>query len=427
MLNQRIEVPDKFIPLFEPARYKGAHGGRGSGKSWFYALMVVLRMAKAPTRVVCLREVQNSIKDSVKQLIEDTIEKLGLSHIFTMTDQEIRCQNGSVCIFRGLQSHTASSIKSLEGYDIGWVEEAQTITQRSLDLLTPTFRKEGAEIWFSWNPVSRLDPIDKLLRRYTPEDSIIIEANWQDNPWFPEGLMRDMERDRATDPEKAAHIWDGEYAAVTGGAYYAALISDARKAGRITTVPYDPALPAYTAWDLGIGDSMVLMVWQQIREEIRIIDCYENSSQPLPHYVKWLEAKGYKGEDFVPHDAKVRDLGTGRTRVETLIGLGRKPRLIANHKIDDGINAVRELLPIMWFDAIKCENALECLMQYREDYDEKLLTLKSRPLHDWTSHTADAMRYLAMAYKELKPDEKPKEKGHRMPTFDELRDGARNK
>lgn len=363
-------------------------------------------MLAAPTRVVCLREVQNSIKDSVKQLIEDMIERAGKDWFFTVTDQEIRGANGSICIFRGLQNHTAASIKSLEGFDIAWVEEAQTISQRSLDLLTPTLRKEGSELWFSWNPVSRLDPIDKLLRKAPPEGAIVVEASWRDNPWFPEGLHKDMERDREIDPEKAAHIWDGEYAAVTGGAYYAATIADLRRAGHICKVEPDPELPVYTSWDLGIGDSMALFLWQQVGNEIRVFDHYENHSQPLPHYVKWLEAQGHEyADDWVPHDAKVRELGTGLTRVETLKRLGRSPRVVPDHRVDDGINAVRELLPRMWFDKDRCEYALECLMQYREDYDEKLLTLKSRPVHDWTSHTADAARYMAMAYREMKPVE----------------------
>jgi phage terminase large subunit len=391
--------------------------------------MVVLNMAEKETRVVCLREVQKSIKDSVKQLIEDTIENLGWAELFTTTEQEIRGPHGSVCIFRGLQNHTAASIKSLEGFNIAWVEEAQTITQRSLDLLTPTIRAEGSELWFSWNPTSRLDPIDKMLRRYKPDNSMVLEANWRDNPYFPDSLRGDMVRDREQDPEKAAHIWDGEYAAVTGGAYYAALIADSRRAGRITSVKHDPELPVHTAWDLGIGDSMVLFLWQQVGEEIRVIDHYENHSQPIPHYVKWLEAKGYDyGVDWVPHDAKVRSLATGLTRVETMQKLGRNPRLVPNHKIPDGINALRELLPQIWFDADKCEYALECLMQYREDYDEKLLTLKSRPLHDWTSHTADAARYMAIAYREQKPEPEPEDEvmAVKPTTFNDLLKMQRN-
>lgn len=421
-----IIVPKVFRPLLKPARYKGAWGGRGSGKSWFFALMTVLALMEG-RRIACVREVQNSIKDSVKQLLEDTIDRIGARHLFVSTEQEIRGPNDGLAIFKGLQNHTAASIKSLEGFG-AWVEEAQTISQRSLDLLAPTIRGEGCELWFTWNPVSRLDPIDKMLRRYTPDDAIVIEANWRDNKFFPEALRKDMERDREIDPEKAAHVWDGEYASVTGGAYYAALISDARKAGRISKVDYDPDLPVWTAWDLGIGDSLSIILFQVVADQMRIIDHYENQSQPLPHYVSWLDAQPYKGnyaDDWLPHDARVRELGTGKTRVETLKRLGRKPRIVPSHRVDDGINAVREMLPKMWFDADKCEYLLECLMQYREDYDEKLLTLKSRPVHDWTSHSADATRYACMAYRELRPEPKPAEPKFDMslstpPTLNEL-------
>ena len=403
-LNLKIDFPEVFSPLIKPARYKGAWGGRGSGKSWFFGLMTVIALLEGK-RVVCLREVQNSIKDSVKQLIEDVIERHGLESLFDITEQEIRGPRGSTCIFRGLHNSTSASIKSLEGVQVAWLEEAQTISQRSLDLLTPTIRAEGSELWFSWNPVSRLDPIDKLLRRYQPKDSTVIEANWQDNKFFPKSLKADMERDRSQDPEKAVHIWDGEYASVTGGAYYAALISEIRKAGHITKVEYDPDLPVYSAWDLGIGDSLAIVLWQQVAKEIRFINAYENHSQPLPHYVKWLESLPYKVDvDWLPQDARVRELGTGLTRVEVLRRKKRNVRIVPTHKVDDGINAVRELLPHMYFDVDKCEYLLECLMQYREDYDERLLTLKSKPLHDWTSHSADAIRYASISYKQIKPD-----------------------
>jgi hypothetical protein len=191
---------------------------------------------------------------------------------------------------------------------------------------------------------------------------------------------------------------------VTGGAYYASLIADARKAKRITKVEYDPDLPVSSAWDLGIGDSLAIVLWQQVGNEIRVINHYENHSLPLPHYVEWLKALPYPVDiDWLPHDARVRELGTGLTRVEVLKRKKRNVRIVALHKVDDGINAVRELLPIMYFDSDKCEYLLECLMQYREDYDERLLTLKSRPLHDWTSHSSDAIRYMCMAYKEDRP------------------------
>lgn len=211
-LDQQIEFPDYFADFFKPARFKGLHGGRGSAKSHCFAGLAVLRCAEVPGfRLVCVREVQRSIADSVKQLIEDKIDGYGLTGFFEITESEIRGLNGSKIIFRGMQNHTAASIKSLEGFDVAWVEEAQTISAKSLELLTPTIRKSGSEIWASWNPENPDDPIDVLLRKDPPESAIVKSVNWNDNPWFPPELSGDMERDRKRDPDKYAHVWGGEY------------------------------------------------------------------------------------------------------------------------------------------------------------------------------------------------------------------------
>lgn len=207
-----LDVPAVFEPLLQPARYLGAYGGRGSGKSHFFAGLAVAKMATQDGfRIVCVREVQVSIKDSVKQLIEDKIAQLGLTAFFTITDQEIRGRNGSLCIFRGLQNHTAASIKSLENFSVAWIEEAQTISQMSLDLLTPTIRKDGSQIWASWNPVSETDPIDAMFRADDRNNSVVVMANWNDNPYFPEALRDDMDRDRDRNPDKYQHVWCGKY------------------------------------------------------------------------------------------------------------------------------------------------------------------------------------------------------------------------
>ena len=207
-----IWVPPVFEPLFKAgSRYYGAHGGRGSGKSHAFATKAVVYGFVRPFRLVCVREVQRSIADSVKRLIEDKIAEFELDAHYTITDHEIRGRNGSLFIFRGLQNHTAASIKSLEGFDAAWVEEAQTISQKSLDLLIPTIRKAGSELWFSWNPENEDDPVDVLLRTDPPENATVVEANWNDNPHFPEELRSDMERDKDRDPDKYAHVWGGEY------------------------------------------------------------------------------------------------------------------------------------------------------------------------------------------------------------------------
>jgi phage terminase large subunit len=206
----RIPVMPVFLPLLEPARFKGVHGGRGSGKSWFFAGEAIEALLDGKN-VLCIREVQNSIADSVKRLIEARIEEFGLEDYFEITEKEIRCpSSGAYAIFRGMQNHTAASVKSLEDFHVGWWEEAQTASQRSLDLLIPTIRANGSELWFSWNPDDEAAPIE-FLRKDPPDNAVVIQANWSDNLRFPEVLRADMERDRKRDPDKYAHVWEGQY------------------------------------------------------------------------------------------------------------------------------------------------------------------------------------------------------------------------
>ena len=210
-----IPVARAFVPFLAPARFKGSWGGRGSGKSYFWAGQAIEALLDG-RNVLCIREVQNSIADSVKRLIEARIEEFGLSAYFEITEKEIRCPRaGSVAIFRGMQNHTAASIKSLEGFDVAWWEEAQTASQVSLDLLIPTIRSDGSELWFSWNPNDESDPVDQFLRIDPPEGAVVCCVNWSDNPWFPASLRADMERDRARQPDKYLHVWEGRYKALS--------------------------------------------------------------------------------------------------------------------------------------------------------------------------------------------------------------------
>jgi phage terminase large subunit len=206
-----VEYPEAFAPLLEPARYKGAHGGRGSAKSHSFAGLAIDRSIDERLDIVCIREVQRTLNQSVKKLLEAKIAAFGVPG-FDVTEREIRSPLGGRIIFEGMQNHTADSIKSLEGYDVAWVEEAQSLSQRSLDLLRPTIRKEKSELWFSWNPNLPTDPVDALLRGDTPpHDAIVVQMNYRDNPWLPDVLKKELEYDRARDPDKFAHIWLGEY------------------------------------------------------------------------------------------------------------------------------------------------------------------------------------------------------------------------
>ena len=210
-------------------------------------------------------------------------------------------------------------------------------------------------------------------------------------------------------PEQYAQEFECSFEAAIMGAYYGREMAEAEMAGRITAVTYEPKLDVHTAWDLGMGDSTSIWFWQIAGGEIRVIDHYEAHGQALPHYAAVLASKPYRyGWDYVPHDARVRELGTGRTRVETLRSLGRKPRLVPGHEVMDGINAARLTIPRCWFDADACRDGLEALRQYRADFDDKTRVFRDKPKHDWTSHTADAFRYLAMAWREgRKPAPEP--------------------
>lgn len=208
----QIETAEIYAPLLQPSRYKGAYGGRGSAKSHFFASLLIEDCIREKIDAVCLREVQKSLKFSVKKLLEHKIQSMNAGLYFEVQNEQIKSKNGGVIIFQGMQDHTSDSIKSLEGFKRAWFEEAQSASQRSLDLLRPTIRAPGSELWFSWNPRFSTDPIDVLLRgENPPPGSVVIEANYTDNPWFPKELAEEMEYDKRRDPDKYAHIWLGQY------------------------------------------------------------------------------------------------------------------------------------------------------------------------------------------------------------------------
>ena len=350
---------------------------------------------------MCIREVQKSIRDSVYRLICDKIEQQGASQYFEITDTEIRGFNGSLFIFRGMKDQNADAIKSLEGFDVAWCEEAQTMSERSLDLLLPTIRKPGSEVWFSYNPRYETDPVDVTFRQTARGDTLLIRVGYEDNPWFPDELRAQIEHDRLTSPEKAAHVWDGEYEALKVGAYYAHQIVELERDGQITEVPHDPSLAVHTAWDLGVGDSTAIWFYQQNGVVPRIIDFYEADGQGAPHYAEMLQsghrAKYRYGKHYFPHDVGSREWGTGRSRIEVLRGLGIEPTHVPKLSVDDGINAVRVMLPMCLFDAKRCKPGLQALKAYRADWDENRRILKPVAVHDWSSHASDALRYMAVS------------------------------
>lgn len=425
-----VDVPRKLAPLLRPARYKAAHGGRGGAKSHFYAEQLILRCYAQKTRAVCIREVQNSIKESVRQLLVDKIQKLNLGNFFQVLDGEIRGGNGSLIVFKGMQSYNAENIKSLEDYDLAWVEEAQTLSEKSLRLLRPTIRKDGSEIWFSWNPRHETDAVDAFFRGDKPrQNAIVVEVNWHDNPWFPDVLKQEKDQDYADDPEMAEHVWGGGYEIVTEGAYYARLIAAAENEGRVGDYPYDPSMPVHTAWDIGVDDYTAIWFVQEDGLTVTVIDYFEFSGvgpddivpfcMPELHPDPMAAIAGrseidrerpYKyGTHFLPHDVKVREWGAGgKQRSLTLMSLGVKPINVGVATDPaDRVNATRRLLPVVRFNRTKrVMNGVSRLRRYSRKMNDQLGTYTT-PLHDINSHGSDAFGEFAINCRIVPPKPAP--------------------
>ena len=420
MSTLRVEVPRKLKPLLGPKRYKGAYGGRGGAKSHFMAEQAILRAFMSPTRIVCIREVQNSIKDSVKQLLIDKINKFGLMPSFDVLDTEIRGPNGSIIVFKGMQSYNASNIKSLEGYDIAWVEEAQTLSQHSLDLLRPTLRKEGSELWFSWNPRFKTDPVDMFFRKNPPPDAVSVLINWSDNPWFPDVLRKEMIHDFLVDEDKAEHIWNGAYGA-SQGAILAKWINRAEREGRIhDDVFYDPdGAPVEVSSDLGFRDTATWWYWQRKPGGFSLLmydgDTGLDADDWIPRIQSNFERLGCKsvGKIWLPHDAKAKTFQSKHTSMERFITAfgANKIGVVPQSKKLDQISAARAIAPRCEFHKTNCEDGIDGLIAWEYEYNEETGVFSREPLHNWASHPSDGYAYGAQIMQETpapKEDTPPK-------------------
>ena len=406
-----IETGEVFAPLLDPARYKGVHGGRGSGKSHFFAeLLVDICVSRPGTRVVCIREIQKSLKESAKRLLEDKIEKMGVSHMFTIQNEQIITPGGGLIIFVGMRDHTKESVKSLEGFNIAWVEEAQTLSKGSLDMLRPTIRAEDSELWFSWNPRRKNDPIDAFLRGAEPiEGSIVVEANYDANIWFPDVLEAERLTCKVNDPDMYEHIWEGAYITVMPGAYYTSHLNAVRKENRIGHVAADPLITIRAFWDIGgtgaKADARSIWIAQFVGDEVRVLDYRETQGQPLAADVDWIRESGYKTAQMVlPHDGGTNDRVYAVSYESALRDAGFDVEVIPNQGKGAAmkrIEATRRMFPKCQFSK-RCEEAgLTALGFYHERQDEAR-EVGLGPEHDWSSHAADAFGLMAVAHERLK-------------------------
>ena len=397
-LELNLTLPFKLAPLYEPCRYKVMHGGRGGGKSHGVAQVLLDMGARKPLRILCAREIQKSMRDSVHRLLKDYIIKLGLTEFYEVLDTEIRGANGTLFLFTGLQSHTVDSIKSFEGVDVVWVEEAHGVSKKSWDVLTPTIRKDGSEIWLTLNPDMDTDETYVRFIESASDDTWVCEINWRDNPWFPEVLNQErLKAKRTMSKEDYEHIWEGKPRTVAAGAIYRheleALLADKR----IQRVPYDPTLPVHTVWDLGWNDAMTIGFVQRGPQDIRIIDYIEDSHRTLDWYVAEMEKRPFRwGTDYLPHDGRTRNFQTGKSTEELLREMGRNPYVLAQTSVEEGIKAVRMIFPRCYFDKDKTGRLVECLKRYRRALHTQT-NEPMGPLHDEYSHGADMFRYVGQA------------------------------
>lgn len=402
MMAETIDItaqfPAKLRPLFRPKRYKVMHGGRGGGKSWAVARALIALASTEPTRILCAREIQKSMKDSVHRLLKDQITALDLSSEFDVLETEIRGKNGSLFLFAGLQQHTVDSIKSYEGVDRVWCEEAHAISAKSWGVLIPTIRKADSEIWVTLNPDMDTDDTYQRFIATPSDDTWLCEVNWRDNPWFPEVLRQEREKaERTMLREDYEHIWEGKPRRVAEGAIYRYEIEAIYIDQRLRDVPYDPLMPVHTVWDLGWNDAMTIIMVQRGPMELRILDYIEDSNRTLDWYVAELGKRPFRwGTDYIPHDGRTRNFQTGKSTEEILRAMGRRPIVLAQTSVEEGIKAARLAFPRCYFDARKTARLVECLKRYRRDIHTKTGE-PTLPLHDEYSHGADAFRYLGQA------------------------------
>ena len=407
MYTLQIPTADVFVPLLEPARDKGAWGGRGSGKSHFFAgLLIEDSLANKGLLSACIREVQKSLKDSAKRLIESKLIEHGLGEAdgFRVFREVIETPGDGQIIFQGMQDHTAESIKSLEGFKRAWAEEAQTLSARSVSLLRPTIRAEGSELWWSWNPRRKADPVDAMLRGASPPTgAVVVKANWSDNPWFPSVLEQERLDTLKNQPDQYDHTWQGGYATVLDGAYFARALAEARQDKRIGKVARDPLMQLRAFWDIGVRDATAIWVAQFVGREIRVLDYYEAVGQPLGAHVEWLRSNGYGGALCVlPHDGNREDVYTAVRFEDHIRSAGFEVKTVPNQGKGAAlkrVEATRRLFPAIWFNEATTQAGLDALGWYHEKKDEAR-NVGLGPDHDWSSHGADAFGLMCVAYEE---------------------------
>ena len=398
----RAEFPAKLECLFVPenSRYRVLYGGRGGSKSWNVARALLVKGAKSPMRFLCAREFQTSIKDSVHKLLTDQIFALGLESFYEITQSSIRGKNGTEFAFVGLKNNIAN-IKSFEGVDCCWVEEAQTVSKLSWNVLIPTIRKDKSEIWITFNPELETDETYQRFVVSPPQNAVVQKINWSDNPWFPETLELERQALKNRDIEAYNTVWEGICRQTLDGAIFAKEITMAEIEGRITKVPYDATKPVHAIFDLGWADNTACWLMQFIGQELHFIRYFEDNQKTITYYLQEMQKFGYLYDTlWLPHDAAAKSLGTGRSIEEIVRAAGFKVQMLDRVPIADSINAARTIFNKCYFDRENTADGLNCLRHYQYDVDVETGAFSQKPLHNIYSHGADAFRYVGLMVNE---------------------------
>jgi phage terminase large subunit len=398
-----IDLPTKARDtLLPPSRFKVLYGGRDGAKSWSIARMLLARGRAKPERILCTREVQKSIADSVHQLLVDQIAVLGMQDFYDVKEKYITGKNGTQIAFHGLSGQTVTSLKSFEGTTICWVEEAQVITKRSWGILEPTIRAVGSEIWVSFNPEMDTDFIYKEFVLNAPPGAIVTKINWDDNPWRSVVLDARREQMRAQDPDEYAHVYGGATRPAVEGAIYYKEVTALKGSGRLCNVPYDPMLKVHVVTDLGFNDYMSLLLVQRLASEIRVIRYIEDRMRYIPSYSQELrELKLNYGKLYLPHDGKAKHV-TGSSAEEQFRALGWDVEIVPDIGLEQGIRKTREVFPRLYVDKGNASELVNRLGRYRRRVNTE--GQASTPVHDDESHGADGMRYLSIVADQMSND-----------------------
>lgn len=452
MVDINVQLPAKLEAVFSSPNmdYRGARGGRGGAKTIAFANMAIveiMRPCSEPWRFLCGRELQKSLKDSVFSVIANQIIKLGVQDAFDVGKEFIRCKNGNEFLFYGLKSNIAE-VKGLHGVRRTWLEEAQKVSQSSLTYLIPTVMRDfpDCEIWASWNNEDEDDPVYKLMVTDADERTICVEINYYDNPWFPESLNRVRLKDKKNNPDRYEWIWEGKFNTNAEGSVYAKWMQRAIDENRVRDGIYDLLLPVYTAWDLGYGDDTTIWWFQICRDEVRLIDYYNNRGQDIKHYSEQLYGRkipeegikyGANGkvlsfmlgepieglerrltyrysDHYQPHDAANKLLQAGgRSTIDQFHEFGIKCKIVAATSQMNQIEATRTLINRCWYEKSTTQEGVKCMKKYAFKYNENKNCYSDEPDHDLGgySHGCDAHEIIAQVWKSAiipKSEEKPR-------------------